>query len=232
MNGHWIDIPTAGANGFSGYLSLPPSGKGPGIVLLQEIWGVNTHIRAVADQYALAGYVVLAPDIFWRLSPRVDLAYDESGSAQAFGFYQKLDTAQATADVVDAVAALRNLPELEGKVATLGYCLGGQLAYRAAALSDVDVAVSFYGGGIDQHLELVDRITQPILFHYASNDSHITQDKVVSVKAAFTEKTNAIFFDYPGTNHGFNCWGRINMYNQRAAALATGRTLTFLAEHL
>jgi carboxymethylenebutenolidase len=232
MNGHWINIPTTGATGFSGYLSLPPSGKGPGIVLVQEIWGVNAHIRAVADQYALSGYVVLAPDVFWRLSPRVDLAYDESGTTQAFGFYQKLDTAQATADVVDAIAALRNLPEFEGKVATLGYCLGGQLAYRAAALSHVDAAVIFYGGGIDQHLEIADQITQPILFHYASNDNHITQDKVAAVKAAFAGKTNATFFNYPGADHGFNCWGRPAMYNQRAAALAAGRTLTFLAEHL
>ncbi len=232
MLGHWIDIPTMGGVRFGAYLSLPPSGKGPGIVLLQEIWGVNEHIRAVADQYALAGYVVLAPDVFWRLAPRVDLAYDESGTSEGFKFYQRLDTAQAAADAGDAVAALRNFPELEGKVATLGFCLGGQLAYRAAARSHVDAAVIFYGGGIDQHLDIADQITQPILFHYASNDSHITQAKVAAVKAAFADKTNATFFNYPGADHGFNCWGRAAVYNQRAAALATGRTLTFFAEHL
>ena len=232
MNERWIDIPTAGSTGFGGYLALPPSGKGPGIILVQEIWGVNAHIRAVADQYALAGYVVLAPDIFWRMAPRVDLAYDDSSTAQAFGFYQKLDTDQAVADLADAVTALRALPECEGNVATLGYCLGGQLAYRVAALGKVDAAVCFYGGGIDQHLDVAAKITQPILFHYAADDDHITPDKVAAVKSAFASKTNGTFFDYPHTGHGFNCWGRTTMYNQRAAALATGRTLVFLAEHL
>jgi carboxymethylenebutenolidase len=232
MNGHWIDIPIAGGAGFSGYLSLPPNGPGPGIVLAPEIWGVNEHIRAVADQYALSGFTVLAPDVFWRLSPRVDLDYDEKGNAQAFGYYQKVDTAQAAADVADAVAALRKLPECSGKVATLGYCLGGQLAYRAAALSRADAAVCFYGGGIDQHLNIADQITQPILFHYAADDAHITPEKVAPVKAAFTGKANATFFDYPGAGHGFNCWGRKAGYNQRASALATGRTLIFLAENL
>lgn len=232
MNGHWIDIPTTGTTGFSGYLSLPPSGKGPGIVLLQEIWGVNIHIRTVADQYALAGYVVLAPDVFWRMSSRVDLNYDEAGTEQAFGFYQKLDSDQAAKDVASAVVALRALPELSGKVATLGYCLGGQLAYRGAALSKADAAVCYYGGGIDQYVNIADQITQPILFHYAADDSHITQDKVATVKAAFSGKSNATFYDYPETDHGFNCWGRPAAYNQRAAALAEGRTLTFLAENL
>lgn len=233
MNGHWISISAADDGGFSGYLSLPPGGKGPGIVLVQEIWGVNAHIRAVADMYALAGFVVLAPDVFWRLAPRVDLDYDEAGTAQAFGFYQKVDTDKAAADVAAAVVALRQRPETDGnKVATLGYCLGGQLAYRAGALTEVDATVSFYGGGIDQHLDIAGKITQPVLFHYAGDDAHITQANVAAVKTAFAEKTNATFFSYPGVGHGFNCSGRTAVYNQRAAALATGRTLVFLAEHL
>ena len=232
MNASWIDIPTPDGQQFGGYLSLPPTGHGPGIVLVQEIWGVNEHIRAVADQYALAGYVVLAPDVFWRLNPRVDLAYDEAGTRQAFGYYQTVDTAQAAADVAAAVALLRSRPDVSGKVATLGYCLGGQLAFRAAALSQADAAVCFYGGGIDQHLALAGQITQPILFHYAGNDDHIPQTAVAAVKAAFAGKNNAVFCDYPGVGHGFNCWGRRAVYNQPAAALATGRSLQFLAEHL
>nr|WP_255640352.1 dienelactone hydrolase family protein [Aquitalea palustris] len=213
-------------------MTLPPTGSGPGIVLVQEIWGVNEHIRAVADQYALAGFVVLAPDVFWRLKPRVDLAYDAAGTQQAFGYYQTVDTALAAADVAATVAQLRQLPELTGKVATLGYCLGGQLAFRATALSQADAAVCFYGGGIDQHLELAAQISQPILFHYAGQDEHIAPSAVAQVKAAFAGKDNAVFFDYPAAGHGFNCWGRLAVYNQAAAALATGRTLQFLAEHL
>jgi len=232
VNGTWITIPTADGQPFTGYLSLPPIGSGPAIVLVQEIWGVNEHIRAVADLYALAGYVVLAPDVFWRLQARVDLDYDTAGTQQAFAYYQAVDTAQAAADVAAAVSLLRQRAEVNGKVATLGFCLGGQLAFRAAALSQADAAVCFYGGGIDQYLDLAARITQPILFHYAGNDEHIPQSASAAVKAAFAKHSNAHFFDYPGVGHGFNCWGRRAVYNQSAAALATGRSLQFLAEHL
>jgi carboxymethylenebutenolidase len=232
VKSRWIDIEGTQGEKFSGYLSLPPSGSGPGIVLVQEIWGVNEHIRAVADQYALDGYVVLAPDVFWRLEPRVDLDYDEAGTAKAFELYQKVDTAQAAADVASALSTLRKMPEVTGKVATLGFCLGGQLAYRAAAIGQPDASVAYYGGGIDQHLDVADKITMPIMFHYAQQDSHIPQAAVQLVKERFAGKSNATFFDYPNTDHGFNCWGRSGMYNQRAAALAHGRTLQFLAQHL
>lgn len=232
MHAQWISIPTDGEKGMTGYLSLPPTGTGPGIVLVQEIWGVNEHIRTVADQYALSGYVVLAPDIFWRMAPRVDLAYNEAGNKQAFEYYGRVDTALGSADVAATVHALRALPQVKGKVATLGYCLGGQFAFRAAALSKADAAVCFYGGGIDQHLDVAASIDQPILFHHAMLDDHITPAKVAAIKSAFASKHNATFFDYPGVGHAFNSWGRPEKYNQRASAMAHGRTLEFLAEHL
>ena len=232
MHSQWISIPTSGHAEYAGYLSLPPAGTGPGLVLIQEVWGVNGHIRAVADQFALAGYVVLAPDVFWRLAPRVDLAYDEAGNAKAFEYYGKLDKAKAGDDLADAAAALRKHPAVAGKVGALGYCLGGQLAYRMGALGAADAVVSFYGGGIDQLLDVAGKVTQPILFHHGNDDSHITKDKVDAIKAAFAGKSNATFFDYAGVGHAFNSWGRPAMYNQRAAALAHGRSLEFLAEHL
>lgn len=231
MNAHWIDISTARGETFSGYLSLPPTGRGPGIVLIQEIWGVNEHIRTLADQYALDGYVVLAPDLFWRLAPRVDLAYDEAGSARAFELFRAVDTAQAAADVAAAVAMLRARPEVTGRVATLGYCFGGQMAFRAAALARADAAVCYYGGGIAGHLDLAPRVTMPVLFHHAGQDSLIPQDAVAAIKAAFAGRSNAVLLDYPGVDHGFNCWGRPR-YNQQAAALAHGLTLEFLSQHL
>jgi carboxymethylenebutenolidase len=232
MNAQWISIPTSDHAEYSGYLSLPPTGTGPGIVLIQEIWGVNEHIRTVADQFALAGYVVLAPDIFWRMAPRVDLPYTEAGNAKAFEYYGKVDTAKAASDLADAAAVLRKHPAVTGKVAAVGYCLGGQLAYRTGALGAVDAVVSFYGGGIDAHLDVAGKLTQPVLFHHGNDDSHITPDKVNAIKAAFADKPNASFFDYAGVGHAFNSWGRPAMYNQRAAALAHGRSLVFLAEHL
>jgi carboxymethylenebutenolidase len=230
---NWIDIRNTAGEVFSGHLALPPLGTGPGLVLVQEIWGVNRHIRAVAEQYALAGYVVLAPDVFWREAPHIELDYDRDGSARAFELYQQVDTARAADDIAAAVTHLGALPAVAGhKVATLGFCLGGQLAFRGGALAKADAIVCYYGGGIDQHLDLAERIHQPILFHYADQDSHIGQDKVARVKASFAGKDNAVFFDYPGCEHGFNCWGRTNVYDQRAAARAQGRTLQFLADAL
>lgn len=232
MNSQWISIPTSDNAEFSGYLSLPPTGSGPGIVLIQEIWGVNHHIRTVADQFALSGYVVLAPDVFWRLAPRVDLNYDEAGNAKAFEYYGKVDKNRAVHDVADAAAALRKHSAVKGKVALVGYCLGGLLAYRAGATGAADAVVSFYGGGIDQHLDVAGKLTQPTLFHHGNDDDHITPDKVNAIKHAFAGKNNASFFDYAGVGHAFNSWGRPAAYNQHASALAHGRTLTFLAEHL
>lgn len=231
MDAKWIDIPTVETEGFTGYLSLPPKGKGPGIVLIQEIWGVNSHIRAVADQYALDGYVVLAPDLFWRQQRRVDLDYDEAGVASAFALRQQIDDAQAGADMAAASEYLKSLPEVVGGIAAMGYCLGGQMAYRCAAAGKVDAAVSYYGGGIQGCLELAEKIMQPILFHYAGLDKMIPPEAVESVKGAFGGRDNATFFEYPDADHGFNCWGR-PAYNQRSAALAHGRTLEFLSEHL
>ena len=231
MHAQWISIPTSDRAEYLGYLSLPPTGSGPGIVLVQEIWGVNEHIRAVADQFALAGYVVLAPDVFWRIAPRIELAYDEPGNAKAFEYYGKVDKPQAALDLADAAAHLRKHPAVSGKVAAVGYCLGGQLAYRMGALGAVDAAIAYYGGGIDQILALAEKVTQPILFHHGVEDSHITPDKVAAIKLAFVGKTNAEFFDYEGVGHAFNSWGR-PVYNQHAAALAHGRSLIFLSAHL
>ncbi|WP_215777361.1 dienelactone hydrolase family protein [Paludibacterium sp. B53371] len=231
MSANWITINTPQGDSFSAHLARPPTGRGPGIVLIQEIWGVNEHIRAVAEQYALAGFVVLAPDIFWRQQPHLSLDYDQAGSARAFELYGQVDKAKAAADVAATVAHLRSLPQLDGKVATLGFCLGGLLAYHGGILAKADAIVAYYGGGIAQHLALAAELTQPVLFHHGGLDSHITQDQVDQIKQAFQGRSNATFFDYPQAEHGFNCWGR-PMYRQRDAALAQGRTLQFLAGQL
>lgn len=227
----WVSISSAGEDTFSGYLALPPAGHGPGLVLIQEIWGVNGHIRAVAEQYALDGYVVLAPDIFWRQQTRVDLDYSESDTAKAFELLNNMDFAQSGENVAAAVDHLRDMSEVSDKVGVLGFCVGGQLAYRAAALGRPDAAVSYYGGGIQDHLELAEQIKQPMLFHYAGNDQMIPASAVARVRKAFEGNEHAQFYEYEGVDHGFNCWGR-PAYQQRAAALAHGRTLMFLAQHL
>jgi len=231
MNGKWISIKAHDAGEFGGYLSLPPTGSGPGLVVIQEIWGVNEHIRAVADQYASDGYVVLAPDIFWRQEPRVDLGYDEAGTAKAFGYMQNLDGPNAVKDVTSTVKSLRSFAETKGKVGVLGFCMGGRIAYLAAAQSGVDTAVCYYGGGIQNFLDVASAIKVPILFHYGEKDAHIPKEAVDAVRAAFASHSNARVEVYAGADHGFNCWRR-PMYKQSAAALARGRSLEWLSTHL
>lgn len=231
MNTSWIDIPTQDGNTFQGYLSLPPTGSGPGIVLLQEIWGVNHHIRSVADQFALSGYTVLAPDVFWRIEPRIDLDYNDAGNEKAFSLVKTIDRDQATADIADAVDYFKTRDEVSGKTAVLGFCLGGQLAFRVAATGKADAAVCYYGGRTVDYLDEAQQINVPIQFHHGGEDGSIPADAVAAIKAAFADKNNAEFFDYPDAGHGFNCWGRA-LYNQKASALAHGRSLIFLAEHL
>ena len=231
MTSRWIDIDTNNGNAFRGYLSLPPAGSGPAIVLIQEIWGVNSHIRAVADQYALDGYVVLAPDVFWRLKPGVDLTYDDAGSAQAFDYMKKLDFPMAVQDLARAVSMLRGMPEVTGGVASLGFCMGGLLSYLCAANAGVDAAVCYYGGGIDSQLDQAAKVTCPILFHFAEKDHYITKSAVDAVRGAFGNARNAVIETYPDVDHGFNCWERPS-YNQKASAVAHGMSLSFLGKVL
>lgn len=231
MPGTLLSIPTHDGQHFESYWALPPSGSGPALILIQEIWGVNAHIRAVADAYALDGYVVLAPDVFWRQERGVDLAYDDAGTQKAYQLMRNLDGPNAVKDLQSAAQALRQRPETTGKVGVVGYCMGGRLAYALAATGAVDTAVCYYGGRIQDQLDLAPAIQIPILFHYGALDTHIPPEAVAAVQNAFAGRDNAAFHIYEGADHGFNCWAR-PMYHQRAAALARGRTLQWLANHL
>jgi len=220
----WIEI----APGCAAYLALPPAGRGPGLVLFQEIFGVNAHIRAVAEQYALDGFVVLAPDVFWRQAPRVDLGYEGADRQRGITLMQAMVPAEVLADIGAAVAALKARPETTGaRAGAFGYCLGGRLAYLAAATTPLDAAVAFYGGGIHGQLDRAAAVRCPIQFHYAEHDDSIPPAAVESVRQAFAGKPAEVHL-YPGAHHGFNCWARA-AYHAPSAALAHGRATAFLA---
>lgn len=223
----WVDIP-GNTGPFSGYLALPPGGSGPGLMLLQEIFGVNPHIRAVAEQYALAGFVVLAPDLFWRDATRVELGYVGADHERAYALMRNIQPDMVLADLQGTLAALRARPECTGKLGALGYCMGGRLAYTAAAKLPLDAAVAYYGGGIQNQLGLAASVACPMQFHYAEQDTHIPLEAVDAVKAAMAGKP-AEFHVYPGAQHGFNCWARAS-YHAGSAALAHGRSLGFLSQ--
>jgi carboxymethylenebutenolidase len=223
----WIEIDCEDGD-FPGYLALPPTGSGPGIVLIQEIFGVNQHIRAVAEQYALAGYVVLAPDLYWRVRPHIELGYNADTMKEGFGHAMTIGIPTQTDDLEASVSALRALPETTGKVTSIGYCMGGTLSYLLATRNVVDASVCYYGGSIHTLLDDAVKASGPILMHFAGEDDYVSAESLASVRQAFARKPLAQIHEYPGAHHGFNCWARPS-HSQSTAALALGRTLEFLA---
>jgi len=204
MSGQWIEIEANDGASFSGYLSTPRGGKGPGIVLCQEIFGVNPYIQSVADYYAEEGYVVLAPDLFWRITPGIQLGYTEKDFERAFQLFGQFDTDQGMNDISASVKTLRSRPEVVGKVGALGFCLGGRLTYLAAARSDVDCAVAYYGVTIDEYLNEASNINVPMALHFAENDQFAPMASVNNIQAALKDHVETEIFIYPGVDHGFS----------------------------
>ncbi|MBA3303192.1 MAG: dienelactone hydrolase family protein, partial [Acidimicrobiia bacterium] len=168
---------------FDAHVALPEGGTGPGLLLLQEIFGVNSYLKAVGDRLAWLGYVVLAPDLFWRIERNIALPHDKASLATAFGYLQRFDLDQGLLDCDAALAHLRALPEVDdGKAGVLGFCLGGRMAYGVAARSEPDTAVSYYGSGIADALDEAGRITSPVLFHFGQEDPFIGLDQVERIR--------------------------------------------------
>lgn len=226
----WIEIDSADGK-FGAYLAIPHTRKGPGIVLIQEIFGVNEHIRSVAEQYAADGYLVIAPDLFWRSGARIELGYDEAGWKRAVELMNATDVGKAQKDIELAIDALKAQPGLDGGIASIGYCFGGLLSYHTAANGLVDVAIAYYGGGIQNQLDRADEIEVPLLMHFGEQDSHIPLEAVEKIAERFDTNDNVEIVVYPEAEHGFNCSHR-DSYNQRAAAEAHGNTLIFLGQEL
>lgn len=224
----WIDIAHPDGQTSQGYLALPPSGQGPGLLLLQEIFGVNQHIRAVAEQYAMDGYVVLAPDIFWRQEAKVDLGYEGADLEKAFRLMQAADIPQILTELATAASVLRNHASCTGTLASAGYCMGGLLSYLCATRGSVDRAVCFYPGGLSRHLDSAASLTVPVQVHLGADDHLIPADQIEQIRQALADRENCEVHVY-NADHGFNCWAR-GAYQRHAAALSHGRTLVFLEQ--
>lgn len=202
--GSYLTIAASDGSGeFRAYLALPKSGKGPGIVLAQEIFGINDYVREVADYYAEEGYVVLAPDLFWRQQPNVDLGYTPDDWRKAFGFFQGFNQDQGIADIDATLAALRQRTELDGKVGVLGFCLGGKLAYLAACRCDVDVAVGYYGVGIQDNLDESKNIKGRLVLHFAEKDQFCPALARDAIFVALQGRPNVELYLYPDVDHAF-----------------------------
>jgi carboxymethylenebutenolidase len=200
-----------------------PSGKARGgIVVIQEIFGLNAHIREVADQYAGAGYLAIAPAMFDRARPGIELGYDAAGIGQGVEYMTELKPDQTLLDLKAAIAFAGSA----GKVGVVGYCWGGVVAYIAAAHCNIAAAVSYYGGRITQHLK--EKPKCPLMYHFGELDKSIPDSTIQQVREAHPA---GIFHLYKGADHGFNCSHRAS-FEPKSAALAWERTLAFLREHV
>jgi carboxymethylenebutenolidase len=231
MPGEFIEIHAADGFHFRTYRALPPGGKGPGLVVLQELFGISSQIRSICDRFAEEGYVVFAPDLFARIQRDVELGYSDEDIAKALEIYRSFDEAQALRDIGDCIAALRSSEECDGKIGTVGYCLGGKLAVLTAARHHVDCAVSYYGVGIEGCLAEAGNIKCPMVLHFAELDDYAPPAVVGAIVEAFTGHSDVKIHVYPGVHHGFAAAQRAS-YNRAAANLAYSRTLATMRKTL
>ncbi len=219
------DVTISGGDGdFSAYLATPSNGNGAGILVIQEIFGVNADMRAHCDRFAEQGYFALSPDIFWRQEPGIQLTdKTEAEWQRAFELYQGFDIPKGMEDLIASLSHLRGIDGCTGKTGTVGYCLGGLLAYLMACQSDAECNVSYYGVGIDERLDQASNITAPTLLHIAEEDEFVNKEAQEKVSQGLSGHSSVTIYSYPGVNHAFTRNDGIH-YDADAAVLAHGRT--------
>ena len=227
-----VTIRAADGGSFSAYLATPKSGKGPGIVLIQEIFGVNKVMRDLADGFAAQGYTAMCPDLFWRQEPGVQITdKTEAEWKKAFSLMQGFNTAKGVDDLKATLATLRKHQACTGKVGSIGYCLGGKLAFLMATRSDSDANVGYYGVGLQDSLGEAKNIKKPLLLHIAEKDQFVPPEAQKKVIEALKGNKLVIIYTYPGADHAFARIGGQH-YDKKAADLANQRTAEFLKKHL
>jgi carboxymethylenebutenolidase len=229
-------ITAADGGTFAAHVAVPDSGEGPGILLLQEIFGVNDFLKAKADDLAALGYVVLCPDVFWRVEPGVSLPHDDEALGQAFGYMERFmaeGIEQAPSDLGAALAHLRALPEVgDRKVAAMGYCLGGFLAYQLACHYEPDAAVSYYGSGIADRLDDAKNLTCPIIFHFGGSDPFIPNEQVDSIRAHLDDRDAVEIHVQHQAGHAFENFLADQFHDPAATATSWPLTVDFLEREL
>lgn len=222
---------TDGSGGFSAYLLQPRNTPAGAVVLIQEIFGVNQAMRDIAGWVADLGFIAVCPDLFWRIEPNVDITdKTEAEWKKAFALFNAFDQAKGIEDLKATVAAARSLPGANGKVGTMGYCLGGRLAFMMAEQSDADVNVSYYGVGLDNLLGELGKVTKPLVVHIADQDEFFPAEGRAKVVAAVKGKANIGCYSYPA-QHAFARVGGVH-WDGRSAAIANGRSTEALVAAL
>ena len=217
---------------FSAYLAVPAGGYGPGIVVLQEIFGVNQFMRDVCDWYAARGFVAVCPDLFWRQEPGVDMTDQTDAEWQkAFQLYQGLDEAKAVEDSAAALEFLRKHPACNGRAGAVGFCLGGNLAWLLSVRFKPDCAVGYYGVSIEKSLSEAINLSSPLILHIAGQDQFCPPEAQQQIHATLDQNPLVIIHDYPEQDHAFGRLGGQH-YDADAAELAHLRSLEFFVRNL
>ena len=228
-----ISIKATDGSGSFDALVVEPKGKPAGaVVLIQEIFGVNDAMRATAAQVADQGFIAVCPDLFWRQEPGVNITdKTEAEWKRAFALMNGFDQDKGIEDLVATVAVARGLAGANGRVGTMGYCLGGRLAFIMAERSDADVNVSYYGVGLDSLLGDIGRVKRPLVVHMAANDAYFPAEAQAKVVAAAKGHANIATYVYPGADHAF---ARVNgvHWDARSATIANGRSTEALVAAL
>ncbi len=224
-------VPCDDAGSMPLHVWVPAGGTGPGILLVQEIFGVGPYIRAVAERLAAAGYVVGAPEVFWRFAPGWEAAHDEAGLEASLAKVGELDPALAATDCAKALVVLGELDEVVGTPGVLGFCLGGTLAWAVAAGGEPSVCISYYGSGVPSMLDQITHVTCPTLFHFGNADPYIPNEGVEALNAAIAGRPDFVL-NVENAGHAFDNHESEMFWNESAAQAAWAKTMAFLAEHL
>jgi carboxymethylenebutenolidase len=216
---------------FDAYLALPAGGYGPGIVVLQEIFGINDYIRSVADWYAAHGFVALAPDLFWRMEPNVQLTDKGDDWNKAIEFYMAIDEAKAVKDSAAALNYLRSHTACNGRAGAVGFCMGGNLAYLLSVRFKPDCAVGYYGVSIEKSLNEAKNLNSPLMLHIAGDDKFCPPEAQRRIHDTLNENPLVTIHDYPGREHAFGRNGGEH-FDAADAELAHLRSLEFFVNYL
>ena len=217
---------------FAAYVARPSNPKAPAIVVIQEIFGVNAVMRGVCDELAAAGFLAVCPDLFWRIEPGIDITdQSEAEWKKAFELYNAFDVEAGVKDIAATIDHVRALPEVNGKVGAVGFCLGGLLAYLTATRTDADASVAYYGVGIEKHLVESEKQAHPLLMHIAEEDQFVPKEAQALILAQLKNHPQVEIFTYPGRDHAFARRGGEH-YDAADAKTAGERTLAFFSKHL
>jgi carboxymethylenebutenolidase len=223
---------TDGSGSFTAYVAEPKTTPAGAVVLIQEIFGVNQAMRDIAAWVADLGFIAICPDLFWRIEPGIDIT-DKSDAEwkRAFELFQAFDQAKGIEDLKATLTAARTLPGANGKAGTMGYCLGGRLAFLMAEQSDADVNISYYGVGLDGLLGDLAQVTKPLLVHIADKDAFFPAEGRAAVVKAMEGSKIVRTYVYPDADHAFARVGGIH-WDGRSATIANGRSAEALVAAL